>query len=68
MLSYTILLYSLQVKKNVSYAGNLLRHEHTIEGGESIKCHPLPHTEFKVFIRQSQKELWGTFSQLWGTF
>ena len=28
----------------------------------------LLHTEFKVFIHQIQKELWGTFSQLWGTF
>ena len=28
----------------------------------------LLHAEFKVFIRQIQKELWGTFSQLWGTF
>ena len=25
-------------------------------------------TEFKVFIRRIQKEFWGTFSQLWGTF
>ena len=25
-------------------------------------------TEFKVFIQQIEKELWGTFSQLWGSF
>ena len=48
MFSYTILLYSLTGKTNVSYAGNLIG-RNTISDintlfkvEKSIKCHPLP--------------------------
>ena len=63
--NFSIVLAVLHAELRLCPAGSYLLHaELCLCPSESyLLC-----TEFKVFIRQSQKELWGTFSQLWGTF